>query len=565
MVSNPPIMKFQRAVALSMSVLPIIANAQISDDVIPGQVVVKYRGSAVSTFAKMMSRGITVSAVPEINLETLAIQPGQTVSQAIETLKRDPNVFYAEPVYRRYLSYTPNDPGVPQQYGLTQVQAPQAWDLARGEGSPIIAVIDTGFRVTHEEFVGRIAGGYNFANNNTDLSDGNGHGTHTAGLAMAGTNNAKGVASLAFNARLLACKLGNVLTTANSTRAITYSANNGARVISMSYGGPSQSLAEQDAVNYAWSKGVVIFAAAGNANNTAKSYPAAHNNVISVGATNSSGAKASFSTYGTWVQIAAPGQSMLSTYLSADNSYASMSGTSMACPFAASLAGLMLSRNPNLTNVQVRDIMRSSCDPLPDTGALAKWAVYGRINAFKALQQIPMPTPFVGTAQTSVIGIVDRITEGVNVSKATSTGAAVLVNRVDNTNFLVGTVLRTNIGQAATVDTVVKLPTTLSSMQNLYFGLNGRSGGTCTVTISLFNNTKKTWDVLGTGTLPATTGTTNTNINFPITLSTFGQYLSTTGLVQVRVRALRPLTGGTSSFQLTLDRINFEGLQKAAP
>lgn len=81
-------MKFQRAIALSMSLLPIIANAQISDDVVPGQVVVKYRGNAVSTFAKMMSRGITVSAVPEINLETLAIQPGQTVSQAIETLKR---------------------------------------------------------------------------------------------------------------------------------------------------------------------------------------------------------------------------------------------------------------------------------------------------------------------------------------------------------------------------------------------------------------------------------------------------------------------------------------------
>ena len=176
-----------------------------------------------------------------------------------------------------------------------------------------------------------------------------------------------------------------------------------------------------------------------------------------------------------------------------------------------------------------------------------------------------MPTPFVGTAQTSVIGIVDKITEGVNVSKATSTGAAVLVNRVDNTNFLVGTILRTNIGQAATVDTVIKLPATLASMQNLYFGLNGRSGGTCTVTISLFNNTKQTWDVLGTGTLPATTGTTNTNVNFPITLSTFGQYLSTTGLVRARVRALRPLTGGTSSFQLTLNRINFEGLQKATP
>ena len=185
-----------------------------------------------------------------------------------------------------------------------------------------------------------------------------------------------------------------------------YAADNGARVINMSLGATSYSRGEEAAVDYAWNHGAVVVASAGNTGNTGLStyhYPAAHRNVIAVAATDASDNRAGFSTFGDFVDVAAPGASIYSTLRS--GSYGYMSGTSMASPHVAGLAGLLFSLNPQLTNAQVRELIEKNVDDLGATG----WDPYfgnGRINARKALaavaappQPSPTPTPHLPLAE----------------------------------------------------------------------------------------------------------------------------------------------------------------------
>jgi cell division septation protein DedD len=172
---------------------------------------------------------------------------------------------------------------------------------------------------------------------------------------------------------------------------IIWATDNGAQVINMSLGGPTYSQTLEDAVNYAWNHGVVIVAAAGNSNSTTAFYPAFFTNVIAVGATDAQDAKASFSNYGSsWVDIAAPGVNVYSTYKNA--TYASLSGTSMATPFVSGTAALVWARNLCQSNACVRNQLESTADHIPGTGS--NWA-WGRINAYNAVKNLsnsPIPT-----------------------------------------------------------------------------------------------------------------------------------------------------------------------------
>lgn len=167
----------------------------------------------------------------------------------------------------------------------------------------------------------------------------------------------------------------------SSANGIIWAADNGAKAINMSYGSSSYSQTEQNAVNYAWNKGAVLVAAAGNSNTSSKFYPAAYTNVISVAATDNNDQKASFSNYGNWVLVASPGVCIASTYK--NSGYAWMSGTSQASPAVTGLAALVFARFPAYTNAQVRDTLFSSADPISGTGSF--W-VYGRVNALRAVQ-----------------------------------------------------------------------------------------------------------------------------------------------------------------------------------
>ncbi|MDY6986373.1 MAG: S8 family peptidase [Candidatus Thermoplasmatota archaeon] len=289
-------------------------------------------------------------------------------------------VRYVEPDYVATAFFTPNDPLFSQQYGPQSIRAPQAWDVQAGSEGVMVAVVDTGVDYTHEDLYGRVIPGYDYVNNDTDPMDDQGHGTHCAGIIGATLNNGVGIAGIA-QVSIMAVK---ALDSQGSgyyswiSSGIRYAVDNGANVISMSLGGPSDSQVMRDACDYAWNNGVLVVAAAGNDYGGAVSYPAKYDSVMAVSAIDSNDKLAYYSNVGPEIEVCAPGSSVLSTY--PGNQYVSMSGTSMACPHVAGVAGLVFSQSPYLSNVDVRNML---CDTAIDLGSYG-WDQsfgYGKVNA----------------------------------------------------------------------------------------------------------------------------------------------------------------------------------------
>jgi len=330
-------------------------------------------------------------------------------------------VAWAEPNYLLHLDFTPNDPyyATYQHNTLANMEMEAAWDLSHGNAAVIVAIIDTGMDFGHSDLAGSVwinddetpangldddANGYvddvqgwDFFGEDNLPQDVHGHGTHVTGIAAARTNNGLGIAGMAGEATIMPLSIFSPQgfgTSADLIEAILYATDNGAQVINMSLGAVSYSRGEEAAVNYAWEHGVLLVAAAGNNNNDAVHYPAAHDHVLAVSSVTASDLRSGFSSYGDFVDLAASGSSVMSTYK--DSGYRLMSGTSMAAPHVAGLAALIRSRNPTLSNAEVRQILESTAD---DLGA-AGWDPYyghGRINGRRALEATPLPTPPVPT------------------------------------------------------------------------------------------------------------------------------------------------------------------------
>jgi len=281
----------------------------------------------------------------------------------------------------------PNDSYYGSQWGLNQVRAPEAWALSKGQGV-LIAVLDTGTDYIHPDLSGKVRTDidWDFVNNDDNARDDHGHGTHVSGIAAAATNNSIGVAGLGWDASILPLKVLDSRgqgTTAELIPAIYRAADRGARVINMSLGGlyscPSNL---QAAVDSAYSRGVLLVAAAGNNGANLTVAPANCAHVLGVAATNSSDTWASFSNSGDHVSVAAPGTSIYSTLWGGGYGY--MDGTSMATPFVAGLAALVYARFPTYTPDQAASAILDNAQDLGSTG----WDIYygcGRIDAFRAL------------------------------------------------------------------------------------------------------------------------------------------------------------------------------------
>ncbi len=333
-----------------------------------------------------------LKAYEEIKLVRIKIK-GTDLDKAISVLKADPEVEYAEPNYYVRPCYDPNDPRLPDQYAMDIVHARQAWDISRSPRSATICVLDSGVRLDHEELAGKILPeSLDIADNDADITDDaggsvSGHGTHCSGIAVAGTDNGLGVSSLCFNGKLLHYKIIGrrkaFATIGDICTGLILGSQAKARIFSMSFGTTLFSQAQQDIVNYVWSQGGILFAAAGNNGNQVPFFPAAMDNVVSVAATNRNDQRAGFSNFGSWVKVAAPGDQILSSWNGSRNDYLVASGTSMACPMAASLAGLLLGTNSRLTNVQIRDIIFSTCQKKG-----FDFVSEGRIDAFKAVSRV---------------------------------------------------------------------------------------------------------------------------------------------------------------------------------
>jgi thermitase len=358
-------------------------NSTGQTQVAPSEIIVKFKdgiSSAKSESIHSKAKGQVVEK--EDKFQVVKVKDGN-VQNAIESYEKNPEVEYAEPNYTYSASWTPNDTYYSYyQYAPQKVQAPSAWDVTRGSSSVKVAIIDTGVDYNHPDLAGKVVKGYDFVDDDWDPMDLNDHGTHCAGVTAAATNNSRGIAGMAPNVTLLAVRVldasGNG-SLDDVAAGITYAADAGAKVISLSLGGPSSATTLQNAVNYAASKGVVVVAAAGNESTSAPSYPAYYSNAIAVAATDSYDRLASFSNYGSWVDVAAPGVDILSTV--PGGYYAYMSGTSMATPLVAGIAGLLASQGRSASNI--RAAIENTATPISGTGT---YFSKGRVNAANAVR-----------------------------------------------------------------------------------------------------------------------------------------------------------------------------------
>lgn len=257
---------------------------------------------------------------------------------------------YIEPNYIYHTFDVPNDPEYGQQWNLRSINVESAWDETKGSGITV-AVIDTGVSPVPDLKNTNFVKGYDFVNDRVEAWDDAGHGTHVAGTIAQSTNNNYGVAGIAYEASLMPLKVLGASgggTVADIAEAIRFAADNGADVINMSLGGSGESQIMQEAIKYAYDKGVFLVAAAGNSNQNSASYPARYPHVVGVSALDSAGAKAPYSNFGAGVDISAPGGSETGKILqetidpeTSEAVFVGYQGTSMAAPHVAGVAALV--------------------------------------------------------------------------------------------------------------------------------------------------------------------------------------------------------------------------------
>lgn len=384
---------------VSFAALGVSASAQLSSigvnsspfapEFAPSEVLVKFREGreSVGRLVSTTFGGQIVEELADIKVCRIMLAKGTGVMEAVAYLNSRPEVEFAEPNYIAHASVTPNDTYYAgYQWNMPKIQANLAWDYTQGSSSVVIAIIDTGVQSNHPDLSGKVTAGYNYVSNNTNANDDNGHGTHCAGIAAAKTNNATGVAGVGWNCSIMPVKVLNSQGSGTYTaiaNGINFARTNGAKVLSMSLGGSSGSSTLSSAITNAWNAGCVIVAAAGNNGNTSPNYPAYYSQCIAVGSTTSTDARSSFSNYGSsWVDVAAPGSNIASTYR--NSQYVIMSGTSMSTPHVAGLAGLLYSYlGTGTSNSTIRSRIENNCDNV------GTWVAKGRINCRRAITNGP--------------------------------------------------------------------------------------------------------------------------------------------------------------------------------
>ena len=421
-----------------------------ADPFVAGEILIKFRpGSNASARANAhrVAGGTLRAEIARTGLHRAAV-PAGSESAAIARYQRNPNVLYAEPNFIRSVptpvSHTPGSEVVPGDYYFDEqwalhntgqefycipwisgelclyvgtpdadIDAPEAWAISMGSANVTVAVLDSGIDYTHPDLAANYAGGDDFLVNDGDPMDDHGHGTHVAGTIAAAMNNLtgnpaeeEGVVGVAPNARVLAYKVCASDGTCDDfaiEQAIARAIADGAQVINMSLGGSAYSQSLDDAVQDAWNSGLVIVAGAGNDGITAPFYPAALDNVISVAAFDEDHGRPAFSNYGSWVDISAPGNIIMSTYPLASCSgstipgdtgcYTWNAGTSMATPHVSGAAALVWARADVNSNSQVVHILLNSADAQGvNATPLDSWTAHGGLNLHDALSY-PWPPP----------------------------------------------------------------------------------------------------------------------------------------------------------------------------
>lgn len=367
-----------------------------------GQLLVQFRASTPRDVREATIRargGVIVGRITVLDVEVAefpvarATAGRHSLEAVIEALRRSLEVDFVEPNFIYRVRYLPHDPAVAQQWAWDKIQAHEAWDVTQGSASVVVAVVDTGIQLSHPDLDAKLVAGYDYVGNDAVPDDGHGHGTHVAGTIAAETGNGVGGAGLCPACRLMPVRVlddTGAGTVSQIASGITFAVDHGAGVINLSVGSNSaDSRTLRRAVDYAWKRGAFLACAAGNDGTSNRSYPAAYRGCFAVASTTRGDERSASSNYGRWVQAAAPGEAIYSTSLGGEYSY--RSGTSMAAPHVAGLAGLLAAQGR--TNVQIRDRICAAADKVSGTDTF--WAC-GRINAYRATAPAVAAGPSAG-------------------------------------------------------------------------------------------------------------------------------------------------------------------------
>ncbi len=393
----------------------------------PGRLLVGARaGVNDAQMSKLLApHGGRAKRIGRSDLHLVSLPAGS--EQAVAALlARHPQLKFAELDRRLPASFTANDPYAGSQWHLGKIGSSSAWDSSQGAGVTI-AILDTGVDGSHPDLSARMVAGWNFVDGNANTSDVHGHGTAVAGAAAASLNNGTGVAAVAGQARIMPVRIADANAYAyfsTIAQGLNWAADNGARVANVSYAAAG-SASVQNAAQYMKSKGGLVVVAAGN--NGVDEGIAPTSTMVVVSATDSNDVKTSWSSYGSAVSIAAPGQDIWTTVLG--GGYQAWWGTSLASPVVAGVVGLMMAARPTLGSSQVESLLYSSA---VDLGAVGRDSLYGygRVNAAAAVQaslsatvadtQAPSAAISAPLANSSVSGLVSvdvNASDNVGVSK----------------------------------------------------------------------------------------------------------------------------------------------------
>ncbi len=405
-------------------ILPaLIAGAAQAAEVasVSGELLVRFKTgmsqSATDSSNQAVGAKVAIHFPGDPQLYLVRLPDGIDNASGMQLYNNLSSVEYVEENFLYELVLIPNDPLFLQQYALQKISAPSAWDITVGGASVILADTDTGMDYNHPDLAdnlwintGEICGngidddgngyiddcfGWDFAADNNDPIDLNGHGTHTAGIMGAVGNNGIGVSGVMWTTQVMPLKIGTgpSLSSSAAILAIDYAWQMGAKAINASWGGGAFSTSLRDAIERASNAGVLFIAAAGNNGRNIDVnplYPASYDlpNIIAVANTTSTDALSSSSNYGAnTVHLGAPGSRILNTYR--NGGYAQLSGTSMSAPHVTATVGLIYSVNPNLSSDAVKNIILNSVDPIPSLQG--RTVTGGRLNAGAAVLNTPLP------------------------------------------------------------------------------------------------------------------------------------------------------------------------------
>jgi len=360
-----------------------------------------------------------IRQIPQLGYTVLKVPYGQ-VDETIAALRARGLVREAFPDRAYRMAYLPNDPFVPNQWNLFKMNVPTVWDVTQGSPDVVVAVLDTGVDYNHPELAdniwhnpGEIPAngidddgngfvdddiGWDFAYGDRDPMDDHGHGTACAGIIAAVGDNASQIAGIAYRCRVMCVKIG--LSSGYSydsmfAPGVVYAADMGAKVQSISYFSDDLTPLLRAAVDYAWSKGCLVIAAAGNFNEPFPIYPAGYDKAVAVAATTSADRKASFSNFGAWVDVSAPGVGIYATTLGGGYTDR-FAGTSAATPNAAGVTALLWSLQPNAPAPYIRAALEYASLPLNDP-VVGYFTNYGRVDAWRAMNLLPLQSPWYPT------------------------------------------------------------------------------------------------------------------------------------------------------------------------